>query len=957
MAHHPHLLNFLSLCKTPNHLKSFKSLLIIHGLINHKLLLVDLLKSCFHLGASNLALSIFNSIKKPTLFLQNLVIRGLSNHGLHDHVLSVFIKCRDLSCPYDNFTFPFVIKACSVVSDFGILKKIHCVVLRNGYEQNVVVGTCLVDFYAKNGVLESARVVFDEIPQPDLVTWNALISGYSFHGCNYEVFEIFKRVFEVGLKPNLSSLASVIPVCTHSGCFDFGRSLHGFAVKFGLFADDFLVPALISLYANASDVYFSDATKLFEAVWDKNDAVWNAMISAYTHNHMPLEAFEMFREMQDSGLRPNLVTFVSVTPSCELIGSVWFGESLHACAIKHGSKNHTSMLTALVSMYAKLGEIRKARYLFDSNPNKNLLSWNVMVSGYVYNNMWDECLGTFCEMQLGGLIPDAWTIVSVVSVCTKLEAVSLGKSAHAFCIRRGFNSNINVSNALLAFYSDCSHFAYSLKLFHNMDTRDLLSWNTLISKFVQIGEAEKAAELFHQLQKDGLALDVVTLLSILPMFCGNENQGHLGQGMSFHGYAIKKGVSTDVSLVNALISMYCKCGDLDAGKLLFEAMPKRCIISWNSLIGGFRHHNLQYEALIIFRQMIKESQRPNSITMLHLLPLCFSQFHGMSIHAFAIRSGFIEETPLLTSLMFMYARFETMKLCLLLFETNKTRDISLWNAIISVHLQASGADKVVALFCDLLRIGLQKPDRITILSLISACVHLKNLKLAICVMTFIVHKGFDKDIAISNALIDLFAKCGNVIDARQIFEALPAKDSVSWSVMINGYGLHGDGEAALELFRQMQFSGVKPDDVTFLSILSACSHSGLVEKGWMIFNSMVEQGMLMKMEHYACMVDLLGRTGHLGEAYEMVKKLPCEPSISLLESLLGACKNYSDIELGEKISAMLSILDSENSGSYVVLSNIYAAAGRWTDADRVRSHIEGKRLRKICGLSFVTEGV
>ncbi|XP_050206459.1 pentatricopeptide repeat-containing protein At3g16610-like isoform X2 [Mercurialis annua] len=847
MAHHPHLLNFLSLCKTPNHLKSFKSLLIIHGLINHKLLLVDLLKSCFHLGASNLALSIFNSIKKPTLFLQNLVIRGLSNHGLHDHVLSVFIKCRDLSCPYDNFTFPFVIKACSVVSDFGILKKIHCVVLRNGYEQNVVVGTCLVDFYAKNGVLESARVVFDEIPQPDLVTWNALISGYSFHGCNYEVFEIFKRVFEVGLKPNLSSLASVIPVCTHSGCFDFGRSLHGFAVKFGLFADDFLVPALISLYANASDVYFSDATKLFEAVWDKNDAVWNAMISAYTHNHMPLEAFEMFREMQDSGLRPNLVTFVSVTPSCELIGSVWFGESLHACAIKHGSKNHTSMLTALVSMYAKLGEIRKARYLFDSNPNKNLLSWNVMVSGYVYNNMWDECLGTFCEMQLGGLIPDAWTIVSVVSVCTKLEAVSLGKSAHAFCIRRGFNSNINVSNALLAFYSDCSHFAYSLKLFHNMDTRDLLSWNTLISKFVQIGEAEKAAELFHQLQKDGLALDVVTLLSILPMFCGNENQGHLGQGMSFHGYAIKKGVSTDVSLVNALISMYCKCGDLDAGKLLFEAMPKRCIISWNSLIGGFRHHNLQYEALIIFRQMIKESQRPNSITMLHLLPLCFSQFH--------------------------------------------------------------------------------------------------------------VHKGFDKDIAISNALIDLFAKCGNVIDARQIFEALPAKDSVSWSVMINGYGLHGDGEAALELFRQMQFSGVKPDDVTFLSILSACSHSGLVEKGWMIFNSMVEQGMLMKMEHYACMVDLLGRTGHLGEAYEMVKKLPCEPSISLLESLLGACKNYSDIELGEKISAMLSILDSENSGSYVVLSNIYAAAGRWTDADRVRSHIEGKRLRKICGLSFVTEGV
>ncbi|RVX21290.1 putative pentatricopeptide repeat-containing protein [Vitis vinifera] len=204
-------------------------------------------------------------------------------------------------------------------------------------------------------------------------------------------------------------------------------------------------------------------------------------------------------------------------------------------------------------------------------------------------------------------------------------------------------------------------------------------------------------------------------------------------------------------------------------------------------------------------------------------------------------------------------------------------DIALWNAIMSVYVQTKNAKESVTFFCELLHARVE-PDYITFLSLISACVQLSSLNLSNSVMAYVIQKGFDKHIVISNALIDLFARCGNISIAKKIFEGLSSKDAVSWSTMINGYGLHGDSEAALALLSQMRLSGMKPDGITYASVLSACSHGGFIDQGWMIFNSMVEEGVPRRMEHYACMVDLLGRTGQLNEAYDFVEKLPCKPS-------------------------------------------------------------------------------
>ncbi|KAL5557014.1 hypothetical protein UlMin_039250 [Ulmus minor] len=944
-------LHLLKLSSSNENLKPIYSLLIVHGLHGNELLIREFLRSCFHLGSPYLALSVFKRVQKPKLGLQNIVIRGLCKHGLYEQVLCSYLESRLSGCPSDDFTFPSVIKACAALGAVGIARVVHCVVLRTGFEKNVVIQTALVDFYAKSGCMRTARVVIDRIPQPDLVSWNALISGFSLNGRDMEALEVFRWILMMDLKPNLSTFASVLPVCTRLGWFELGKFLHGFAVKSGCFLNDFLIPALISMYAGGKDL--CSARKLFDSVLHKDVTVWNAIIFAYKQMEKPVEAFVLFRSMLQNGIRPNLISLVSIIPSCEIFNSKSSGESLHALVIRHGFENQPPVLTTILSMYAKLGDVSSADYIFYQMLNRDRLSWNSMVSGYVYNGLWDLSLSLFCEMQFAGFDPDEVSIVSIVSACSKLGALLLGKSVHGFSVRRGFGSSLTVSNAMLAFYSSCGQLSTCFKLFHEMTMRNAISWNTLISCCVREGEREMAVALLRRMQKEGLQLDLVTLISILPIFSVSK---YLGQGMAVHCHTIKSGYGLDISQANALISMYCNCGDLASGKLLFEVMPEKSVVSWNAVMTGFRSHSLHHEVMLLFGRMIKNRQRPNSITLLNLLPACYTQLQGKSIHGFAIRLGILQETPFLTSLIIMYARFDNINLCLLLFRMGKKEDVSLWNAIMSAHIQTKNAGMVFSFFSDLLQMGLE-PDNLTVLSLVSGCVQLNSIKLADSVMAYLIRKAFDKEATICNSLIDLQARCGEFLVARKLFDGLKEKDVVSWSVMINGYGLHRDGNAALDLFLQMELSGIKPDATTYSTVLSACNHSGLAEEGLKAFNSMTANNITPKMEHYACLVDLLARTGNLEEAYDMVKRLPCEPSTSLLEALLGACRVHGNVEIGEKMGRKLVDLDPENSRSYVMLYNIYAAAERWMDAERVRSEMEKKGLKKAPGFSlFVGEG-
>ncbi|CAI9758801.1 unnamed protein product [Fraxinus pennsylvanica] len=931
----------LPFCRRIQDLKTLKSLLIVHGLITHQQFIKQFTDHCCHLGFLEIALSTFKIIEKPSLPLQNLLIRSLCDNGLFDYVLFVYQKCRGSGCLSDNYTYPFVLKACSALVNVNFGKMIHSAILRTGFEENVVIQTALIGFYSNIGQIVNARELIDRISQPDLVAWNALISGYSFNGFDRGVFEVFRDIRNMGLKPNVSTLASVIPVCLHFGVH-IGYSLHGFAFKCGYSTNESLVPAFISMYGNSGELLA--ARNIFDSLMKKNVAIWNAMISAYSRNQKSDYAVELFQRILLDDARPNMITFVSVIPSCENHHSILLLESFHACVMKFGFEKHISVVTALLSVYAKLQDVDSAEYLFNTTTPRNLLLWNSMVSAYVSNGLWDAGLIAFHQMQMSGFNPDVISIISILSLCSEKGATLPGKSAHAFSLKQGIDVSPNASNALLAFYCDCRELAYSCKIFMRMVEKNVVSWNTMISGCVNNGEAEQAMAFFHQMRQDGFHFDLITLISILPS-C-NE----LALGLTVHGFAIKTALIADISLANALISMYINCGELDEGCEFFEYMPNRSVVSWNALMTGYRYHDLQNDIIFLFSQMVKEDQKPNYVTLLNVLPACCSFLQGKSVHAYAFRMGIPLETPLLTSLMIMYARFDDVSSCLMLFHMGEKRNISVWNAVITAHLHSNNARKAFSFFLDLLQREIE-PDVVTILNLISTCFQLNNQHLTDSILAYLFHKSFDKDVAISNALIDMYAKCGNLSSARMLFDALQQKDSFSWTVMINGYGVHGDGGAALKLFSQMRTRGFKPDKITYMSILSSCSHAGLVEQGKIIFSSMIQDGILPGNEHYACMVDLLGRTGDLNEACELIQNLPQKPSANILESLLGACLSHGDYVLGEEIGSLLLQTKPEESAPYVILYNVYAAAGKWTDANRVRLEMDQKQIRKIAGFS------
>ncbi|CAL4937923.1 unnamed protein product [Urochloa decumbens] len=929
-------------------LRALHARLAVAGAIRDTSVVMGLVQRYLSLGKPAPAASLFAGAYRgrPTVYSLNLAVRCFSDHGFHRELLDLY---REL-CAFgsDNFTFSPVIKACTAVSCLRLGREVHCRVLRTGHGGNVGVQTALLDMYAKAGQIDVSRRVFDGMVQRDLISWNAMVSGYSLNGCFLEAVEELKEMQQGGMRLNASTLVGIIGMCGGFEAKDVGSSLHAVAMKYGAIADESLTSAFISMYSAFDDL--SSSRLVFDLQPVKDLVSFNSMISAYMQHCNWKEAFEVFRLMHCTGLGPNLVTVVSVLPSCNDFFGINQGESVHGMIIKFGLAEQVSVASALVSMYSKLGKLDSAVLLFCYFTEKNNLMWNSMISGYLVNNQWSMALDSFCKMQIEGVAPDATAIINVISGCRHTKDLHMAKSIHAYAVRSRFESNQSVMNALLAMYADCGDISTSYTLFQKMEVRMLISWNTMISGFAEIGDSEASLMLFCQMCHDEVQFDLVTLISVISSLSGSEDAT---VGESVHSLAIKSGCNSDVSLTNALISMYTNCRIVEAGQQLFDSCCFANTITYNALMSGYRKNNVSEKILPLFYQMVKNDVKPNLVTLLNLLPVCQSQLQGKSIHSYAVRNFTRLETPHFTSAMGMYSRFNNIEYCSKIFSLVGERNIILWNAFLSACVQCKQADMVADYFKHMLFINV-KPDAVTILALISACSQLGDADFAACVTAVILQRGFSAKVLVLNALIDMHSRCGSISFARELFDSSVEKDSVTWGAMINAYSMHGNGEAALDLFSTMIDSGVDPDDITFVSVLSACSHSGFVEQGRTLFKSLqADYGIMPRMEHYACMVDLLGRTGHLDEAYDIVRSMPSRPSDNLLESLLGACRFHGNSKIGESVGRLLIESEYGKSRSYVMLSNIYASAGKWSDCEELRSDMEAKGLRKDVGVSLI----
>ncbi|KAK9271107.1 hypothetical protein L1049_026696 [Liquidambar formosana] len=447
--------------------------------------------------------------------------------------------------------------------------------------------------------------------------------------------------------------------------------------------------------------------------------------------------------------------------------------------------------------------------------------------------------------------------------------------------------------------------------------------------------------------------------------CGND------RGRQIHALALKICYDTYVYVANALITMYCsscsyggvKGGGEDEAWRVFKTMEIRNMISWNSMIAGFQLRGLGVRALNLFTEMHRSGMGFDRASLLSIFSsLCGSNddlvnlglkccFH---LHCLTVKIGFISQIEVATALVKTYSNLGgDIGDCYRLFlETSGCWDVVSWTGIITAFSERN-PEEALLLFCWLRREELA-PDKYTFSIVIKACAGLATERHALAVHLQVIKAGFEYDMVLANALIHAYARCGSIALSKQVFDEMGFRDTVSWNSMLKAYALHGQAKESLHLFSQMN---AHPDAATFVALLSACSHAGMVKEGIKIFDTMVENyGIFPQLDHFACMVDLLGRAGRILEAEELISKMPMEPDSVVWSALLGACRKHGETHLAKLAAAKLQELEPENSLGYVQMSNIYCSGGSFGEAGLIRKEMRGCRVRKEPGLSWIEIG-
>lgn len=473
---------------------------------------------------------------------------------------------------------------------------------------------------------------------------------------------------------------------------------------------------------------------------------------------------------------------------------------------------------------------------------------------------------------------------------------------------------------------------------------------------------DKALIFYEEMLRKGYSPDYFTFPYVLKACSGLRD---VKFGSCVHGFVVKTGFEVNMYVSTCLLHMYMCCGEVNCGLRVFEDIPKWNVVAWGSLISGFVNNNLFSDAIQAFREMQSVGVKPNETIMVDLLVACGrckdiaagKWFHGLlqELGLDPYRQSKADFNVILaTSLIDMYAKCGDLRTARYLFDGMPERNLVSWNSIITGYSQNGDAEEAMCMFSDMLTSGIA-PDKVTFLSIIRASMIQGCSQLGQSVHAYVSKNGLVKDAAIVCTLVNMYAKTGDSESTKNVFEDLEKKDTIAWTVVIIGLASHGHGIEAVSIFQRMQEEGnATPDGITYLGVLYACSHVGLVEEGQRYFAEMRDlYGIEPTVEHYGCMVDILSRAGFFEEAERLVKTMPVQPNVNIWGALLNGCEIHENFDLTDRIRSMVTESEELGSGIYVLLSNIYAKAGRWTDVRLVRESMKSRRIAKMLGHSFV----
>ncbi|CAN6306018.1 unnamed protein product [Urochloa humidicola] len=522
---------------------------------------------------------------------------------------------------------------------------------------------------------------------------------------------------------------------------------------------------------------------------------------------------------------------------------------IHALLIVSSSRH---FLASLAAAYARAGALDAAESTLADSPASpsSIPVWNALLAAHSRGGSPGTALRVFRALPPAAR-PDSTTFTLALSACARLGDLTAAENIKDRAFEAGYRKDVFVCSALLHLYSRCGAMEDAVRVFDGMPRRDRVAWSTMVSGFVSAGRPVEALGMYRKMREDGVEGDEVVMVGVLQACAAT---GDAQMGASVHGYLLRHGMRMDVVTTTSLLDMYAKNGQFDVARRLFRMMPYRNAVSWSALISGFAQNGHADEALDLFREM-----------------------------------------------------------------------------------QVSGL----------------QPDSGALVSALLACADMGLLKLGKSIHAFILRR-LKLDCISGTAVINMYSKCGSLASAQMLFNRVGSGDLVFWNAMIACYGVHGRGCDALALFQELNKTGIRPDHATFASLLSALSHSGLVEEGKFWFDRMIKEfGIEPAEKHYVCIVDLLARSGLVEEANDLLTSMQTEPTIAIWVALLSGCLNNKKVELGETVAEKILELQPEDVGVLALVSNLYAAANKWDKVREVRKLMKDSGIKKVPGYSLV----
>ncbi|KAA8539696.1 hypothetical protein F0562_026388 [Nyssa sinensis] len=657
--------------------------------------------------------------------------------------------------------------------------------------------------------------------------------------------------------------------------------------------------------------------------------IWNSMIDGYFRYGHIEEGIVQFRQMQLLGVKPDAYSLSILLGVCDCLSRYLKGKQIHGFIIRNMFDGDPFLVTALIEMYSSCGCPMDTWNLVEKLEDKsNVVVWNAMIGGFCENGLWENSLEVYLFVKNENCKLSSSSFSSALTACSQAGDVGFGRQVHCDVIKMDFQKDPYVCTSLLTMYAKGRLVGDAEKVFNSILDKEIELWNAMISAYVGNGRAYDALDVYSCMRLSAILSDSFTISNLLAP-CNMIELYNLGR--TLHGELIKRPIQNNIAVQSALLTMYSKCGTTEDADAVFSTIKEKDVVAWGSMISGFCRNLKFKEALYLFKAMEADRVKPDSDIMASVISACIGLDNiqlGFGIHGLVIKSGLGLDSFVASSLIDMYSKRGFP-------DRNGLPELS------------------ISLFPQIVQHGLY-PDSVSVTSVLVAISSVAALLKGKAIHGYHLRLEIVSDLQLENALIDMYIKCGYLKYAKHIFRNMSQRNLVTWNSMIAGYGIHDECLHAISLFDEMRKSGIRPDAVTFLSLISSCNHSGLIDEGLNLLQSMrLEYNIEPKMEHYVNIVDLLGRAGCLDDAYTFIQNMPIEPDRSVWLCLLCACRTHRNIKLGELAAHNLLKMEPTRGSNYVQLLNLYAEAGLRDRAAKLRASMRQKGLKKSPGCSWI----